>query len=96
MKKLGGDVDGTCLAAGTVAGEGSTGRGGGTGAEDLAGVGCFAKVDGGECLQEIESGRVCGEDVETFTKDQYIWGVLSSSWVNNEDKVLESTVYIVK
>ena len=34
-ERLGGDVDGTCLAAGTVAGEGSTGRGGGTGAEDF-------------------------------------------------------------
>ena len=29
------------LAAGMVAGEGSTGCGGGTGAEDLAEVGCF-------------------------------------------------------
>ena len=51
-------MDGTCLAAGTVAGEGSTGGGGGTRAEDLAEVGCFAKVDGGGCLQEIESGGV--------------------------------------
>ena len=65
-ERLGGDVDGTSLAAGTVAGEGSTGCGGGTGAEDLAEVGCFAKVDSGGCLQEIESGGVCGEDVETF------------------------------
>ena len=30
-ERLGGDVDGTCLAAGTVAGEGSTGGGGGLG-----------------------------------------------------------------
>ena len=52
-ERLGGDVDGACLA-----GEGSTGCGGGTGAEDLAEVGCCAEVDGGGCLQEIESGGV--------------------------------------
>ena len=47
-ERLGGDVDGTRLAAGTVAGEGSTGGGGGgTMAEDLAEVGRFAEVDGG-------------------------------------------------
>ena len=38
-ERLGGDVDGTCLAAGMVAGEGSTGGGRGTRAEDLAEVG---------------------------------------------------------
>ena len=64
-------MDMTCLGAGTVAGEGSTSRGGGTGAEDLTEVGCFAEVDGGGCLQEIESGGVCGEDVETFTEDPF-------------------------
>ena len=47
-------MDGTCLAAG----EGSTGGGGGTRAEDLAEVGWFAEVDGGGYLQEIESGGV--------------------------------------
>ena len=51
-------MDGTRLAAGTVAGEGSIGGGGGTRAEDLAEVGWFAEVDGGGCLQEIESGGV--------------------------------------
>ena len=51
-------MDGTRLAADTVAGEGSTGGGGGTRAEDLAEVGRFAEVDGGGCLQEIESGGV--------------------------------------
>ena len=39
VKDLGGDVDGTCLAAGMVAGVGSIGGGGGTRAEDLAEVG---------------------------------------------------------
>ena len=28
-------------------------------------------MDGGGCLQEIESGGVCGEDVETFTEDPF-------------------------
>ena len=51
-------MDGTRLAADTVAGEGSTGSGGGTRAEDLAEVGRFAEVDGGGYLQEIESGGV--------------------------------------
>jgi len=51
-------VDGTCLAVVTVAGEGSTGSGGGTRAEDLAEVGQFAEVDGGGYLQEIERGEV--------------------------------------
>ena len=51
-------MDGTRLAAGTVAGEGSIGDGGGTRAEDLAEVRWFAEVDGGGYLQEIESGRV--------------------------------------
>ena len=46
-ERLGRDVDGTSLAAGTVAGEGSNGGGGGTRAEDLAEVGWFAEVDGG-------------------------------------------------
>ena len=53
-KRLGGDVDGTHLAAGTVAGEGSIDGGGGTRAE----VGRFGEVDGGGCLKEIESGGV--------------------------------------
>ena len=57
-ERLGRNVDGTRLAAGTVAGEGSIGDGGGTWAEDLAEVGRFAEVDGGGCLQEIESGGV--------------------------------------
>ena len=52
------DVDGTRLAAGTVAGEGSTGGGGRTRAEDLAEVGWFAEVDGGGYLQEIDSDGV--------------------------------------
>ena len=51
-------MDGTRLAAGTVAGEGSIGGGGGTRVEDLAEVGQFAEVDGGGYLQEIESGGV--------------------------------------
>ena len=55
-------MDGTCLAAGTVAGEGSIGGGGGTRAE----VGQFAEVDSGGCLQETESGGVCGEDVYIY------------------------------
>ena len=38
-ERLGRDVDGTRLAAGKVAGEGSTGGGEGTRAEDLAEVG---------------------------------------------------------
>ena len=41
-ERLGGDVDGTHLAEGTVAGEGSTGGGRGTRAEDLVEVGRFA------------------------------------------------------
>ena len=57
-ERLGRDVNGTSLAAGTVAGEGSTGSGGGTRAEDLAEVGRFAEVDGGGYFQEIESGGV--------------------------------------
>ena len=40
-------MDGTCLAVGTVAGEGSTGGGGGTRAEDLAEVGGFAEMECG-------------------------------------------------
>ena len=48
---LGGD-DGTCLAVGTVAGEGSTCGGRGTKAEDLA------EVDRGGCLKEIERGGI--------------------------------------
>ena len=57
-ERLGGDVDGTCLAAGMVAAKGSTGGGGGTRAENLTEVGRFAEVDGGGYLQEIESGGV--------------------------------------
>ena len=51
-ERLGRDVGGTCLAAGMVAGEGSTGSGGGTRGEDLVEVG-----DRGY-LKEIESGGV--------------------------------------
>ena len=57
-ERFGRDVDGTRLAAGTVAGEGSIGGGGGTRAEDLAEVGQFAEVNGGGYLQEIEGGGV--------------------------------------
>jgi hypothetical protein len=57
-ERLGRDVDGTHLAAGTVAGEGSTGSSGGTKAEDLPEVGWFAEVDGWGYLQEIESGGI--------------------------------------
>ena len=44
-EQLGRDVDGTHLAAGTVAGEGSTGGGGRTRAEDLEEVRWSAEVD---------------------------------------------------
>ena len=50
--RLGGDVDGTGLAACTVEGEGSTSSGGETRAEDLA------EVDGRRYFQKIESDRV--------------------------------------
>ena len=46
-------MDGTCLEAGTIAGERSTRGGGGMRAEDLAEVGWSADVDGGECLKEM-------------------------------------------
>ena len=55
---MGRNVDGTHIAAGMVAGEGSTCSGGGTRAEDLVKVGWFVEVDGGRYLQEIESGGV--------------------------------------
>ena len=45
-------MDGSYLVVGTVAGEGSTGGGGGTGVEDLAEVGRFVEVDGGGYLQD--------------------------------------------
>ena len=53
-------MDGTHLATDTVAGEGSTGDGRGTRAEDLAEVGWFLQVDGGKLrkFQEIESDGV--------------------------------------
>ena len=51
-------MDGIHLAVGKVVGEGPTCGGGGTRAEDLAEVGWFVEVDGGEYLQEIESGGV--------------------------------------
>ena len=57
-ERLGRDVDGTRLAAGTVLGEGSTGSGGGTRAEDLVEVGWFVEVDVRGYLQEIEGRRV--------------------------------------
>ena len=41
-----------------IAGEGSTGSGGGTRVEDLTEVGRFVEVDSGGYLQEIESGGV--------------------------------------
>ena len=47
-ERLGGDVNGTCLAV-----EGSTGSGGGTRAEDLAEVGWFAEVDGGGIFRKL-------------------------------------------
>ena len=49
---------GTSLAAGMVAGEGFTFSGGETRADNLAEVGWSTEVDGGEYLQEIESGGV--------------------------------------
>ena len=52
-------MDGTRLAAGTVAGEGSMGGGGGTRAEDLAEVGRFAEVDGGDVFRKL---RVMGSE----------------------------------
>ena len=62
-ERLGRDVDGTRHEVGMVAGEESTGRSGGTRAKDLAEVGRFAEVDGGEYLQENEmwkpSRRIC-------------------------------------
>jgi hypothetical protein len=57
-EQLGGNVDGTGLAAGTVTGKGSTSSGGGMRVEDLAEVGWSAEVDGGGYFQEIESGGV--------------------------------------
>ena len=51
-------MDWTCLAAGMIAGEGSTCGGEGMRAKDLAEVGWSAEVDSGECLKEIESGGV--------------------------------------
>ena len=62
-------MDGSSLAVGTVAGEGSTCGGEGTRTEDLAEVGWSGEVDGGGYLKEIESGGVKEEDVETFTED---------------------------
>jgi len=56
-ERLGGDVDGTCLAAGTVAGEGFPRGGGGTRVEDLVEVGRFAEVDGGGIFRKL---RVAG------------------------------------
>ena len=34
-------------------------------------VGGFVEVDGGGYLQEIESGGVCGENMETFMEDRF-------------------------
>ena len=48
-------MDGTHLAAGTVAGERSTHSDGGTRTEDLAEVGWSAEIDGGGCLKDIVS-----------------------------------------
>ena len=53
-ERYGRDMDGTRLGAGTVAGVGSIGGGGGTRAK----FGQFAEVVGGGYLQEIESGGV--------------------------------------
>ena len=64
-ERLGRDVGGTRIAAGSVAGEGSTGGGGGTRAEDLAEVGRFAEVDrklrvaGSEERMWKPSRRIC-------------------------------------
>ena len=69
-------MDGTCLAAGTVAGEGSTGRGGGTGAEDLAEVGCFAKV-----LYTI------GADFSFLNKGKQVHTHMLVSWPANSLKL---------
>ena len=52
-ERLGGDVDGTCFAAGTFAGEGSTCSGGGTRAENLAEVGWCAEVDNKNVLRKL-------------------------------------------
>ena len=52
-------MDETRLAAGTVAGEQSIGGGGGTRAEDLAEVGRFVEVDGGDIFRKL---RVAGSE----------------------------------
>ena len=57
-ERLCGDMDGSCLAVGTVAGVGYACCRGETRGEDLLEFGWFAKVNGGEYLQEIESSGV--------------------------------------
>ena len=57
-------MDGARLAAGTVAGEGSIGGGGGTRAEDLGEVGRFAEVDGGGVFRKL---RVAGSEEKVST-----------------------------
>ena len=52
-------MDGTCLAASTVAGEGCTCGDEGMRMEDLAEVGWSAEVDSGGCPKEIECDEVC-------------------------------------
>ena len=50
---MGGDVDGTGLAADMVAEQGSTCGGGGTGAEDLAEVGWSVEVNSWGVLRKL-------------------------------------------
>jgi hypothetical protein len=68
-EQLGRNVDGTCLAAGTVTGEGSTCGCGGTRAEDLAEVGQFAEVDGGGIFRKL---RVAGSEERMWKPSQRI------------------------
>ena len=56
-ERLGGDVDGTCLAAGTFAGEGSTGRGGGLGRRIWRKLGALRKWMVGGVFRKL---RVAG------------------------------------
>ena len=64
-----GDVDGTSLAAGTVAWDGSTCSTGGTRVEDLAEVGWFAEVDGGGIFRKF---RVTGSEVRMWKPSRRI------------------------
>ena len=64
-EQLGGDVDGTGVAVGMVAGEESTGGGGRTRAEDLAEVGWFADLDSGGYLQGTFTVKVSTSSPQT-------------------------------